>query len=294
MASSILISQWQRSYQMQVHEFDSDLAMAMMSINAVKGVEIGAGMHAASLTGETNADEMRSGNEGPRFLSNNNGGILGGISSGQPIVARFSVKPTSSILTTRKSVTHSGEDVDVMTRRPQTPTQRTNRRMTGRVFTANYDTSDVAIKVWIPLGVSAILGTGGLIMGQPLFSLLAAALTFISLRSWPLTRTDRPALTLSDDGVEIDGLGMVHWQDIQDVNSGVVEVKGEKRPAIDLAFRRSISEIFEATEATRLRPWEIRIFKLRRDGKMRLDLSRLDDAPDEILEAFRYFNSGLG
>ena len=71
-------------------------------------------------------------------------------------------------------------------------------------------------------------------------------------------------------------------------------MKGEKRPAIDLAFRRSISEIFEATEATRLRPWEIRIFKLRRDGKMRLDLSRLDDAPDEILEAFRYFNSGLG
>lgn len=97
-------------------KLDSDLAMALMTINAVKGVEIGAGMDAASLTGETNADEMRSGNEGPRFLSNNNGGILGGISSGQPIVARFSVKPTSSILTTRKSVTQSGEDVDVMTK----------------------------------------------------------------------------------------------------------------------------------------------------------------------------------
>ena len=97
-------------------KLDSDLAMALMTINAVKGVEIGAGMDAASLTGETNADEMRSGNEGPRFLSNNNGGILGGISSGQPIVARFSVKPTSSILTTRKSVTQSGDDVDVMTK----------------------------------------------------------------------------------------------------------------------------------------------------------------------------------
>ena len=97
-------------------KLDSDLAMALMTINAVKGVEIGAGMHAASLTGETNADEMRSGNEGPRFLSNNNGGILGGISSGQPIIARFSVKPTSSILTTRQSVTQSGEDVDVMTK----------------------------------------------------------------------------------------------------------------------------------------------------------------------------------
>ncbi|MDF1681060.1 chorismate synthase [Ponticaulis sp.] len=97
-------------------KLDSDLAMAMMSINAVKGVEIGAGMDAAELTGEANADEMRAGNEGPRFLSNNNGGILGGISSGQPIVARFSVKPTSSILTTRKSVTRDGQDVDVMTR----------------------------------------------------------------------------------------------------------------------------------------------------------------------------------
>ncbi len=97
-------------------KLDSDLAMAMMSINAVKSVEIGAGMDAAELTGEANADEMRAGNEGPRFLSNNNGGILGGISSGQPIVARFSVKPTSSILTTRKSVTRNGEDVDVMTK----------------------------------------------------------------------------------------------------------------------------------------------------------------------------------
>lgn len=97
-------------------KLDSDLAMALMSINAVKGVEIGAGMDAAGLTGENNADEMRNGNEGPRFLSNNNGGILGGISSGQPIVARFSVKPTSSILTPRQSVTRSGEEVDVMTK----------------------------------------------------------------------------------------------------------------------------------------------------------------------------------
>ena len=97
-------------------KLDSDLAMALMTINAVKGVEIGAGFDAAGLTGETNADEMRMGNDGPRFLSNNNGGILGGISSGQPIVVRFSVKPTSSILTTRQSITAQGEDVDVMTK----------------------------------------------------------------------------------------------------------------------------------------------------------------------------------
>ena len=81
-------------------KLDQDLAGAMMSINAVKGVEIGAGMGAAELTGEDNADEIRMGNDGkPVFLSNNAGGILGGISSGQPIVVRFAVKPTSSILT---------------------------------------------------------------------------------------------------------------------------------------------------------------------------------------------------
>lgn len=97
-------------------KLDTDIAAAMMSINAVKGVEIGAGFDAAGLTGETNADEMRMGNDGPRFLSNNNGGIIGGISSGQTIVARFSVKPTSSILTTRQSITAQGEEVDVMTK----------------------------------------------------------------------------------------------------------------------------------------------------------------------------------
>src|SRR6202012_3435139 len=80
-------------------KLDADIASAMMSINAVKGVEIGDGMGAAALTGEENADEMRKGKKGaPKFLSNHAGGILGGISSGQPIVARFAVKPTSSIL----------------------------------------------------------------------------------------------------------------------------------------------------------------------------------------------------
>ena len=97
-------------------KLDSDLAAAFMSINAVKGVEIGAGFEAAELTGEQNADEMRRGNDGPHFLSNSAGGILGGISTGQPIVARFAVKPTSSILTTRQSVDRYGHEVDVMTK----------------------------------------------------------------------------------------------------------------------------------------------------------------------------------
>ncbi|MEX0298351.1 MAG: chorismate synthase, partial [Kordiimonas sp.] len=98
-------------------KLDSDLAMAMMTINAVKAVEIGAGFEAAELTGEENADEMRMGKDGhPEFLSNKAGGILGGISTGQPIVARFAVKPTSSILTPRKSVTLDGEDTDIMTK----------------------------------------------------------------------------------------------------------------------------------------------------------------------------------
>lgn len=98
-------------------KLDTEIAAALMSINAVKGVEIGNGFEAATLTGEENADEMRMGNDGkPFFLSNNAGGILGGISNGDPIVARFAVKPTSSILTERKSVTRQGEEVDVMTK----------------------------------------------------------------------------------------------------------------------------------------------------------------------------------
>ncbi len=88
-----------------------------MSINAVKGVEIGDGFAAAELEGAGNADEMRPGNEGsPRFLANHAGGILGGISTGQPIVVRFAVKPTSSILQPRASVDRLGAAVEVATR----------------------------------------------------------------------------------------------------------------------------------------------------------------------------------
>jgi chorismate synthase len=98
-------------------KLDAELAGALMSVNAVKGVEIGAGFAAAELTGEENADEMRAGNDRrPVFLSNNAGGILGGISTGQPIVARFAVKPTSSILTPRKTIERSGAETEIMTK----------------------------------------------------------------------------------------------------------------------------------------------------------------------------------
>jgi chorismate synthase len=97
-------------------KLDSDIARALMSINAVKGVEIGAGFAAAALSGEENADEMRMRDGKVEFLSNQAGGILGGISSGQDIVARFAVKPTSSILTPRRSVTAGGEEIDVSTK----------------------------------------------------------------------------------------------------------------------------------------------------------------------------------
>jgi chorismate synthase len=98
-------------------KLDQDIASAMMSINAVKGVEIGAGFAAAQLRGEENADEMRAGNDGrPVFLSNNAGGILGGISTGQPIVARFAVKPTSSILSPVRGITREGRDVELVTK----------------------------------------------------------------------------------------------------------------------------------------------------------------------------------
>ncbi|HEX3504084.1 MAG TPA: chorismate synthase [Xanthobacteraceae bacterium] len=98
------------------NKLDGDLAGALMSINAVKGVEIGAGFGAAGLTGEENGDEMRMGNDGKLlFLSNNAGGILGGISTGQPVVARFAVKPTSSILNPRRTVDRYGRETDIST-----------------------------------------------------------------------------------------------------------------------------------------------------------------------------------
>lgn len=96
-------------------KLDAELASALMSINAVKGVEIGDGFASASLTGEENADEIRMGNDGPYFLSNHAGGILGGISTGQTIVARMVLKPTSSILTPRRSIDAQGQEVEVRT-----------------------------------------------------------------------------------------------------------------------------------------------------------------------------------
>jgi len=94
-------------------KLDADLASAMMSINAVKGVEIGDGFAAAALTGEENADEMRA---GPAFLSNHAGGVLGGLSTGQPVVVRFAVKPTSSILTPRRTIDRDGAETEIVTK----------------------------------------------------------------------------------------------------------------------------------------------------------------------------------
>ncbi len=97
-------------------KLDTDLAAAMMSINAVKGVEIGEGMAASRLQGEANADEISMGPDGPVYASNHAGGILGGISTGQDIVVRFAVKPTSSILTPRKTITKSGNATEIVTK----------------------------------------------------------------------------------------------------------------------------------------------------------------------------------
>lgn len=98
-------------------KLDADIAAAMMSINAVKGVEIGAGFDAAALSGEDNADQMRIGNDGAMcFMSNAAGGVLGGISTGQDIVVRFAVKPTSSILAPRRTVTTDGKETEISTK----------------------------------------------------------------------------------------------------------------------------------------------------------------------------------
>jgi len=98
-------------------KLDAEIASALMGINAAKGVEIGAGFEAAALTGVENADEMRAGNDGkPLFLSNRAGGVLGGISTGQPIVARLAIKPTSSILTPRQTIDREGHNAEISTK----------------------------------------------------------------------------------------------------------------------------------------------------------------------------------
>jgi chorismate synthase len=94
-------------------KLDSDIASAMMSINAVKGVNIGSGMNSAQLSGEDNSDEIFQKNKKVNFKSNNAGGILGGISSGQEIIVSFAVKPTSSILTTRKTINKFGKNTSI-------------------------------------------------------------------------------------------------------------------------------------------------------------------------------------
>ena len=97
-------------------KIDAELAAALMSINAVKGVEVGDGFAAAALSGEENADEIRMENGAPKFLSNRAGGVLGGISTGQDIVARIAIKPTSSILTPRKTITRGGGETEIVTK----------------------------------------------------------------------------------------------------------------------------------------------------------------------------------
>jgi chorismate synthase len=96
-------------------KLDAELAGALMSINAVKGVEIGAGFASAAMSGAEDADEMRAGPDGPVFLSNRNGGVLGGISTGQPVVARIAVKPTASVSTPLRTVDASGADAEIRT-----------------------------------------------------------------------------------------------------------------------------------------------------------------------------------
>ena len=97
-------------------KLDSDLAAAMMTINATKGVEIGDGFDAARLTGEENADAMRPGEKGPEFAANHSGGTAGGISTGQPVVCRVAFKPTSSILTPVDTITSDGEATQIRTK----------------------------------------------------------------------------------------------------------------------------------------------------------------------------------
>ncbi|MBH66748.1 MAG: chorismate synthase [Rhodospirillaceae bacterium] len=117
-------------------KLDSDLASAMMSINAVKGVEIGDGFEMVSTPGENASDEIRISKDGPEFLDNKAGGILGGISTGQPIIVRFAVKPTSSILTPRRSIDKFGNEIEVVTKGRHDPCVGIRAVPVGEAMTA--------------------------------------------------------------------------------------------------------------------------------------------------------------
>jgi len=118
-------------------KLDADLAKAMMSINAVKGVEIGNGFNSVKESGISNIDEMRIKNNDPFFLSNNNGGILGGISTGQELIVRFCVKPTSSILTSKKTINTSFEEIEISTKGRHDPCVGIRAVPVGEAMMAN-------------------------------------------------------------------------------------------------------------------------------------------------------------
>ena len=142
-------------------KLDTDIAAAMMSINAVKAVEIGEGMNAACLTGAENADEIRMGLNGPTYLSNHAGGILGGISTGQDVITRFAVKPTSSILTSRQTITKSGEETQIITKGRHDPCVGIRAVPVGEAMMA------CVILDHLLLHRGQIGGSGGVIAGSP-------------------------------------------------------------------------------------------------------------------------------
>lgn len=161
--------------------------------------------------------------------------------------------------------------------------------MSERVFIADYDRTGLVHKVWLPLGLAALVGLAGTLTGAPVFLLMALGLFAIALHFWPLVRKEKPALKLSNSGVEIDALGFAPWSNIRNVEQGQVMVRGEKLAAIDISFRKPLPQSVSISPATRLRPWEIRAFRLRRDGKIRLSLARIAESPDDLMAAFRHF-----
>lgn len=141
-------------------KLDTDLAAAMMSINAVKGVEIGEGMAAAALTGRDNADEIFMGPNGPEYSSNHAGGILGGISTGQDIVVRFAVKPTSSILSPRKSIMMDGSPTEVITKGRHDPCVGIRAVPVGEAMMACVILDHLLLDRGQTGGVRGVIGTG--------------------------------------------------------------------------------------------------------------------------------------
>ena len=159
----------------------------------------------------------------------------------------------------------------------------------SRVFVTYYKRDRVVPKVWLPLGLAGFFFLVGVVGAAPIMAIPSAIALVFVMRNWPMMQSGRVALRLDAEGLSVDGLGFIHWDEVQRWIAGDVSVGGEGVPALEVAFRRPLPDILDRRGAGRLQPWQMRPFVIRMNGRLRLNLSRFTDAPDAIRNAFEVF-----